>query len=444
VERSADVVVIGAGVAGLVAAERVRAAGRSVVVLEARDRVGGRTESAPHGDRRLDLGATWIGADHRRARALVAELGLRLVPTYTGGRAVVARGGRLWNPRDYALRYAADELQLRLARRRLDGLVAAAPATDPWRWPDAERLDAETLESWLRRAVRGAAARATMSSMLANVVATDPSEVSLLHTLHYIRANGGLGSMLAVEGGAQQDMVEGGMQSIADGLAERLGDAVVLGAPARAVEHGDGSVRVRGDGVEVAASAAVVALPPPLAARLAFAPALRGERDQLGQRMPLGDVVKLVAVYDEAFWRRDGLNADTWGADLPYSFSYDISGPSGEPGVVAVFFVGERARAVRAAGADWEEAAIPSLARCLGARPRAVRVRDWASEPWTGGAYSGFMTPGGWTAFGDVLREPSGALSFAGSETAVEAIGYVEGAIESGERAGTEALARLA
>jgi monoamine oxidase len=248
-----------------------------------------------------------------------------------------------------------------------------------------------------------------------------------------------------VEGGAQQDMVAGGMQSLADGLAERLGDALVLGAPARAVEQGDGGVRVRADGVDVTARAAVVALPPPLAARVRFSPTLPGARDQLAQRMPLGDVVKLVAVYDDASWRSDGLTADTWGADLPYSFSYDIGGPSGEPGLVALFFVGERARAVRASGAAWEDVAIPALTRCLGGRPpRAVLVRDWAAERWTGGAYSGFMTPGGWTAFGDVLREPAGAVSFASTETATDGIGYVEGAIESGERASAEALARLA
>jgi monoamine oxidase len=447
VDRSADVVVIGAGVAGLVAAERVRAAGRAVVVLEARERVGGRVESAAHDGGRFDLGATWIGAGHHRARALLDDLGLLLVPTYTGGRAVVARGGRLWDPRRYMLRYAADELQLRRARRRLDRLADGAPAGDPWRWPAAEELDAQTLDSWLRRVVAGAGARGTLRGTLANVIGTDADQVSLLHALYYLRSNGGLGSLLAIADGAQQEMVAGGMQSIAEGLAERLGDALALGAAVRSIEHSERSVRVLAGGVSVDARAAVVALPPALAARIAYAPALPGARDQLAQRMPLGDVVKLVAVYDEAFWRGDGLTAETWGPDLPYSFSYDVSGPSGAPGAIAVFFVGEAARATREAGGGWAQAAAAALGRCLGeraARPLAVLERDWALEPWTRGAYAGYMTPGGWTSFGDALRAPVGALSFAGTETASDAIGYVEGAIESGERAAAEVLARLA
>jgi monoamine oxidase len=450
VDRSADVVVIGAGVAGLVAATAVRAAGRSVVVLEARaDRVGGRTESVLVDGERFDLGATWIGAGHRRARALAGELGLRLVPTFSGGRTVIAEGGRLLGWREYALRHAAREWQLRRAWRRFEQLAdSGAPGVEPWRWPDAERLDGETLDSWLRRTLPAAGARRVMRGTTANILGADAEQVSLLHALYYVRANGGVRAVLDVEGGAQQDMVEGGLQSLAERLAERLGDAVVLGAPVRAVDQRDGSIRAHADGTVVDARAAVVALPPPLAARIAFSPALPSARDQLAQRMPMGDVLKLVAVYDAPFWRTAGISADTWGGDLPYSFSADVGGPAGTPGAIAVFFVGADARAARALGPGGRaEAVTRALGRCLGERarrPRTVLERDWAGEEWTRGAYAGYMTPGGWTAFGDALREPCGALSFAGSETADDGIGYVEGAIASGERAAAEALARVA
>jgi monoamine oxidase len=446
-KRSADVVVIGAGVAGLVAADIIRSAGRSVVVLEARpDRVGGRLESVPAGGARFDLGGAWIGADHRRARALIGDLGLTLAPTHVGGAGVVAYGGRLWTEREYKLRYPHDELQLRLATRRLERLARDVSPDAPWAAPGAERLDGETLGSWLRRAVRGRRARATLERTMANIFGADATQVSLLHALVYLRANGGIGSLLGIVGGAQQDLVVGGAQSIPERLAERLGDALVLGAPARTVEHGEDGVRVEADGIAVDAAAAVVAVPPALAARVAFAPALAGTRDQLWQRMPMGDVIKLVAVYERAAWRDAGLTAESWGGDLPYSFSYDVGGPAGAPGAIAVFYIGERARAARELpAAARAEAVRDGLVRCLGegaAEPAELLERDWAAEAWTRGAYSGFMTPGGWTSFGRALRSPVGPISFAGTETAVEGLGYVEGAIESAERAAAEVLAR--
>src|SRR4051794_19355906 len=448
-ERAADVVVVGAGVAGLVAAARVRAAGRSVAVLEARpDRVGGRLETVSVSGHAVDLGGTWIGADHARARALVAELGLRLRATSVAGRAVVADDGRLASERQQALRHPVAELSQRRASARLDSIARALPPAAPWAAPDAQRLDAETLDSWLRRHVVGSRSRAVLRGTLANILATDAEQVSLLHALAYLRSNGGWRALLATAGGAQQDMVEGGAQSIADRMAERLGDAVVLGAPVRALEHGAGGVRAVSDGVVVNGRAGVVALPPALAARVVYAPPLAGARDQLWQRMPHGDVIKVVAVYDEAFWRGAGLSGESWGRDLPYSFSYDVADASGRPGALATFFVGERARVLRVLGEDeWRDRALAGLAHCFGAgasRPAAVVVRDWAAEPWTRGAYGGFMGPGAWTGFGSELRTPAGPIAFCGAETAVDAMGYVEGAIQSGERAADEVLARLA
>jgi monoamine oxidase len=245
--------------------------------------------------------------------------------------------------------------------------------------------------------------------------------------------------------GAQASLVEGGAQTLAGRLAGRLGDAVVLGAPVQRIEHGANGVRVHARSLTFEAGAAIVALAPALAGRIAYDPALPVGRDRLTTAMAHGDVTKTVIVFESAFWRDAGLSGEAWGEELPFSFSYDMSPTEGRPGVLTLFFVGDRAHRHRALTAGARRASVAqALECCFGAgasKPLAMLERDWAAEPWTRGAYCGYMPPGIWTRYGHALREPVGAIAWAGSETAVEHTGYMEGAIESGERAAAEVLA---
>jgi monoamine oxidase len=441
--RSADVAVVGAGLAGLVAAARIKAAGHSVVVLEARpDRVGGRLESALHDGHAVDLGGAWIGAHDARAAALARDLGVPTWPTHsTGEPVVIAAGGRRMRGRGYKLRHLLSTLDGRRAARHLDRLALTVDAQSPWAAADADDLDGHTLESWLARTARLSRSRATLGGTLTNLLGIEPRAVSLLHALFYLRSSGGMQAMLGDHDGAQQTLIHGGAQSLAQRLADRLHGSIELGAPVRTIEHGDGSggVRLISDALTVDAGAAVVALSPVLAGRIAYEPKLPVDRDRLTAAMAHGDVTKVVAVYGSAFWRDEGLSGEAWGDELPFSFSYDMSPPDGQPGVLTLFFVGDRSRRLREGKADVRSA----LAQCFGPRagqPQALLARDWAAEEWTRGAYCGYMPPGAWTRYGWALREPAGPLAWAGSETAVTHAGYMEGAIESGERAAADAL----
>jgi len=448
----ADVVVVGAGLAGLVAARDLRAAGQEVAVLEARDRVGGRTLNqplgTPWGDAIVEAGGQWIGPTQDRLAALAASVGVATFPTHGEGEHLIEFGGRV-------RRYSGDVprispaalLDFEQARRRLDAMAARVPLAAPWTAPSAERWDGMTFESWLRRNLATRGGRALFAGVTQGVWAAEPADVSLLHWLFYAASAGGIERLIATEGGAQQDRFEGGSQRIALALAEGLGDGVVrLRAPVRSLAHGDGGVVARADGgVEVRARRAVVAIPPALAGRIAFDPPMPALRDQLTQRIPMGAVIKCHAVYPEPFWRADGLTGQAGSDTGPAKVIFDNSPPDGRPGVLLAFLESRFARELGTwAAEDRRAAVLGTLVRLFGPRagdPAAFHEQAWAQEEYTRGCYGAYLPPGAWTSFGAALRPPVGPLHWAGAEYATTWNGYMDGAVRSGEEAAAAILA---
>ena len=432
--RRADVAVVGGGLSGLVAAERLAREGASVVVLEARpDRIGGRLETLRA---TADLGGAFVGAEHWSVRELLLDLGLHTFPTYDRGERVTLHDAA---PRGELSR----KMTVRAVRRGIesfDRLAETVPVDAPADAPAAAALDARHLGSWLTTETRGRA-RMVLAAMFENVLGAEPGETSLLHALWYARAGGGMRTLTATLGGAQQDLVAGGAQAIAERLAARLGDAVELGAPVREVEHSAGGVRVGADTVEVYADTAILAVPPAVRERIALDHPLDGGPVALRA----GDAIKYVAVYDEAFWRPQGLSGMAWGDTLPFSFTRDASPPGAEPGVLAVFCVGDRARRLRAEPREHREAMLlDALERCFGSRARTpleLAGRDWTADPWSLAGYGTVAEPGAWT--GDRGAAGGGAASrllLAGTESALEGHGYMEGAVRAGQVAARAVL----
>jgi monoamine oxidase len=473
-QLEADVAIVGAGLAGLVAARRLAAAGVEPLVLEARERVGGRMLNEEIGGGKVvEVGGQWIGPTQERLAALAGELGVGTFPTHDQGRHLVEINGKLTSysgaltdarvslVRDLARAIPPLALaDLEQARARLDRMARQVPLEEPWMAPKAAQWDGQTFATWVRHNTRTAAARSLFELATEAVWAAEPGDVSLLHVLFYTRSGNGFNALVGTGGGAQQDRFHGGSQRLALLMAEQLGaDRLRLGAPVRAIEHGASGVTVhafdfvRPEGekgqkrIVISARRAIVAVPPTLAGRLAYDPPLPAQRDQLTQRMPQGTVIKTMAIYERPFWREEGLSGQATSDAGPARVVFDNSPPDGSPGVLLGFLEGRLARQWGARdAAERRQAILTGHARLFGqraARPERFIERVWAEEEWTRGCYGCLMTPGGWTEYGRALRAPIGPLHWAGAETATVWNGYMDGAVSSGERAADEILAAL-
>lgn len=436
------VVVVGAGLAGLSAALELHAQGHAVTVFEARDRVGGRTLTEIHAGVAVDGGGQYVGPMQDNTLAWAKRYGLTVWPAYADGdwllelpHGILRQHGQ-WPALNQP---ALDELRSAVAR--LDEIAATVPLDAPWMAPNAAELDAITASEWVRTNVRDADARSFLRLSMEVCLAADWHEASLLHMLFMLHSLGG--SFAAAIWHAQELRVLGGTQALSQGAAAELGDRVVLEAPVISVhEHADRVEVKLQDGSMTTTDRVVVALAPPLAARLHYEPPMPARRDQLCQRMPMGATLKAVAFYHEPFWRAAGLNGLVVSTIGPVSWLYDNCWPDASPAMLVGFVTGRQALELTAlTPAERRKRVLAGVARTLGEPARdATDYVDWAwcAETWSRGCYASFAPPGAWTATGSALRTPVGRVHWAGSDTAGEWVGFMDGAIASGRRAARE------
>jgi monoamine oxidase len=447
--RETDVVVVGAGLAGLSAGRALQAGATDVLLLEARDRVGGRTLNEEIGDGKVvEIGGQWVGPGQKRVLELIEELGLETFPTYGEGHNLFERNGRLRRYKGTIPKMSPLALaETSTVMARINRMARTLDPEAPWQAAKAAEWDSQTFDTWMRRHVHTPGARDLMRLAIWAVWAVEPEDVSLLHVLFYIRSAGSFEALVDAEGGAQDSRIVGGSQLISLRMAEQLGDSVLLSAPVRRIEHSHDVAVVHADGATVRAHRVIVAVPPVLAGRIVYDPPLPTVRDGLSQRMAQGSVVKCMAIYPEPFWRAAGFSGQVTSADGPVSVTFDNSPPDGSPGVLLAFLEGRAAR--QAADLPEEkrrELVIDCLARFFGdraRRPDRYVDKAWAADEWARGCYGGFLPPGAWIENGPALRDPIGSIHWAGAETATVWNGYMDGAISSGERAAREAVAAL-
>ena len=339
IPASADVVVVGAGFAGLAAARELVRRGRDVVILEGRDRVGGRSSTTTLAGTPVDLGGTFVGPTQDAVVALAAELGCETTPTFSRGKNLIRWRGKVRSYRSTIPKLSIIELlDVSRIQWRFDRVSRRVPVDAPWKAPMAEELDAKSLDEWLKSMHASAGTRDLMAIMARVTWGCEPDAVSMLHAVRYVKAAGGLDRMLDVKGGAQQDRFPGGTQQIALRMAEELGPRVVLNAVVRSIERrSDGSLTVSTDGGTVDAKAVIVAIPPEHRKGIAFMPDLPPEYGKLAQHWPQGNLSKAYAAYETPFWRANGLSGEALSDEGPVFITFDVSPGDDGPGILLGF-----------------------------------------------------------------------------------------------------------
>jgi monoamine oxidase len=445
--QDADYVIIGAGVAGLTAAHELKKQEASVLVLEARERVGGRTWSGVLEGADVDWGGEWIGSGQPRVYGLIKGLGLRTFPTFDTGLKVLEIRGHISTYRGTIPSMAPWKLlQIQVAIWVMDAWANKLDIAAPWSHPNAARWDATTLEAVRKTFMWSADARATMDAAMRTIFGAECGELSMLHMLAYVHSAGSMNNLISTEGGFQHDRIAGGAQTISLALTKAIGtERVLLGQPAVAVTQDDTGVTVTSaKGTTYRAKRIIIAVPVPLGGRITFSPQLPALRQQLMNRSPMGAAVKCYVRYERPFWRERGFSGEAASGDGPISTTFDQCSEDGRAACLLAFVGGKFARTWHLRDPlDRKQIILDRLAAYFGdeaRQPIAYQELDWCGEYWSGGAPIALFPTGTLSVHGPALREPIGRIHWAGSETARQCMGFIEGAVESGQRAAVEVL----
>ncbi|MER6997147.1 NAD(P)/FAD-dependent oxidoreductase [Streptomyces sp. NPDC000410] len=434
-----DVIVLGAGLAGLAAARDLAAGGADVLVVEARDRVGGRVEQTALPDGRLvQLGGEVVGRAHTAYTALAAELGLRLVPSYVAEPGALTRdtpeGISAGDPPHWF--GPGDDASHTKVTAAFSALAHTVDPDDPWAHPDAAALDRLSVGDWLR--AEGATPAVVRLWEIGQLALADGSyeRTSLLAALRKHAAVPGLGHY---EYEAWEGLrVAEGSATVALRMAAELGDRVRTGRPVEAVTvRRPGGCAVRLAGGETLTAGAVVSALPVGPLRSVAVTGVSDERLASLHRQRHALAAKFTAAYDRPFWRdrgRSGLSEceGVLGSTWPQS-----------DGILSALVPPERYGVLLGTPAPLRTPELlAAIARLYGDeahRPLATYLRLWGTDPWTQG-YLTQWTPGDVMAVGPRHGTHEPPFYVCGSDQWVA--GYMEGAVRTGRAAAREALRR--
>jgi monoamine oxidase len=448
----ADVLIIGAGFAGLTAARDLEALGYSVVMLEARDRVGGRIEATQIAGLTVDAGGMWVGPTQTSLLALAKEFNVETYPTYLEGKGITRLGANRYAPDGEAFENEIGlprKIKLGLLLSKLEKAQKSIDVEAPWYGAKAAEFDQMTVAVWANKAVSDRTVRRILDFIVRSVFCCEPDELSFLYFLFYLKAAGGLEVLIqAGPGGAQNLLFHGGLHQIADRLLESLNAKVFLSTPIERVSQTlTGVTAVDQNGSKYVADRAIIATPPQNTLSMVFDPALPQARTELLKRQTMGACIKVWIAYDRPFWRETGLNGSLSDDNCAFAPVFDVTPSGSNIGLLAGFFDAHAATMWSDRTSDERRTKVlETLSEAFG--PQALKPidyfeRDWTKERYSHGCYGAYMPPGALTRYGIELRRTAGLIDWAGTETATVWSGYVEGAIHSGKAAARRAVEQL-
>jgi len=444
-KKRADVVVVGAGFAGMIAARNLKRAGKTVAVLEARDRVGGRVKAGTVAGKSVDVGGMWVGPTQTKLLGLIQEYGLSTYPQFEAGNSITELAGkRTQGKEEDSGLDPKTEADLERLTQELDQLSSELPLDSPWSAPRAAELDSITVEEWIVAHTTNEAVRGFFRAVTRTYISADAKQMSFLFFLFYIRSCDKFETMFGMKDAAQAFRISNGMHGVAASVAKELGDSIVLKAPVKSISQDETGVRVLSDAGVWSCDFVIVAVPLPLSVRIAYDPPLPAHRDILAQRMPMGSIIKFWVAYERPFWRNYTWNGLVFSDVPPSAGVYDGTLPEGGAGLLVGFIDADGAlRLTGLPREDRKKIVVSRLVDWLGAEaanPIDYEDNDWPSEPYSRGCYEAWTFPGVLTTVGKSIREPVGRIHWAGTETSEKWMGYVDGAIRSGERAAAEVI----
>jgi len=441
-----DVAIIGAGYAGIAAAKKLQANQTDFIVLEARDRIGGRTHSATLAcGAHVDLGAQWIGPTQQLIWQWVKETNTQTYDTFDSGKNVLSYKNKTSTYTGTIPKIDPISLiDLGLAIEKINKLCKEINLEEPWKHPKAATYDSMTFHTWIEKNMYTAKAKHLFHIGVETVFAEEASSLSFLHALFYCRSGENMESLISIKNGAQQTLLLGGTQTLLIKIAQPFQDKIKLNQAVSQIYQSDSGVQIETNDYRVSAKKCILTLPPALLNTIKFSPLLPQRKAQLIQRVPMGAAMKCFVIYKSPFWRKMGYSGQIVSDTHPVRVTFDCTKEDTDLGVLLVFIEGKNARYfLDYPQEERKQRVIAELVKYFGEEAKTyIEYTDkcWTEEEYSRGCYAGNMPPGVLSQFGDELRKPFMHLHFAGTETAYKWNGYMDGAIESGHRATEEVL----